>query len=268
MKKTFMSFVAVAALSSTAFGASASAKEVTVQKGDTLWGISQKQGVNLQDLKEWNQLSSDLIIPGQKLNVSEKQTEEKKQYTIKKGDTLWKIAQKFGVSVNDLKNWNNIKSDIIYPNTSITVDGQATVQAAAAQPAETKPAVQKEAKVEKAAPAPAPKQEKEPASRSNVSQSTAKELTVTATAYTANDGGMTGVTATGIDLKANKNAKVIAVDPNVIPLGSKVYVEGYGEATSADTGGAIKGNKIDVFVPSKSAAKNWGVKTVKVKVLK
>lgn len=84
MKKTFMSFVAVAALSSTAFGASASAKEVTVQKGDTLWGISQKQGVNLQDLKEWNQLSSDLIIPGQKLNVSEKQTEEKKQYTIKK----------------------------------------------------------------------------------------------------------------------------------------------------------------------------------------
>ena len=255
MKKTFMSFVAVAALSSTAFGASASAKEVTVQKGDTLWGISQKQGVNLQDLKEWNQLSSDLIIPGQKLNVSEKQTEEKKQYTIKKGDTLWKIAQKFGVSVNDLKNW-------------ITVDGQATVQAAAAQPAETKPAVQKEAKVEKAAPAPAPKQEKEPASRSNVSQSTAKELTVTATAYTANDGGMTGVTATGIDLKANKNAKVIAVDPNVIPLGSKVYVQGYGEATAADTGGAIKGNKIDVFVPSKSAAKNWGVKTVKVKVLK
>ncbi|MCY9369283.1 LysM peptidoglycan-binding and 3D domain-containing protein [Bacillus haynesii] len=264
MKKTFMSFVAVAALSSTAFGASASAKEITVQKGDTLWGISQKQGVNLQDLKEWNQLSSDLIIPGQKLNVSEKQTEEKKQYTIKKGDTLWKIAQQFGVSVNDLKNWNNIKSDIIYPNTSITVDGKATVQAAAAQPAETKPAVQKEAKVEQAAP----KQEKETTSRSNESQSAAKELTVTATAYTANDGGMTGVTATGIDLKANKNAKVIAVDPNVIPLGSKVYVEGYGEATAADTGGAIKGNKIDVFVPSKSAAKNWGVKTVKVKVLK
>ncbi|MDN5386307.1 MULTISPECIES: 3D domain-containing protein [Bacillus] len=266
MKKTFMSFVAVAALSSTAFGASASAKEVTVQKGDTLWGISQKQRVNLQDLKEWNQLSSDLIIPGQKLNVSEKQTEEKKQYTIKKGDTLWKIAQQFGVSVNDLKNWNNIKSDIIYPNTSITVDGQATVQAAAAQPAETKPAVQKEAKVEKSAPAP--KQEKETASRSNESQSAAKELTVTATAYTANDGGMTGVTATGFDLNANKNAKIIAVDPNVIPLGSKVYVEGYGEATAADTGGAIKGNKIDVFVPSKSAAKNWGVKTVKVKVLK
>ncbi|KAA6451857.1 LysM peptidoglycan-binding and 3D domain-containing protein [Bacillus swezeyi] len=264
MKKTFVSVVAAAALSTTAFGASASAKEVTVQKGDTLWAISQKQGVNLQDLKEWNQLSSDIIIPGQKLNVSEKQT-EKKQYTIKKGDTLWKIAQKYGVTVNDLKSRNNIKSDIIYPNTSIAVDGQATIQAEA-KPAETTASVQNEAKTEQAAPAP--KQEKETVSRSNTSQSAAKELTVTATAYTANDGGMSGVTATGIDLKANKNAKVIAVDPSVIPLGSKVHVEGYGEATAADTGGAIKGNKIDVFVPSKSAAKNWGVKTVKVKVLK
>ncbi|MDE8692446.1 3D domain-containing protein, partial [Faecalibacterium sp. DFI.5.82] len=84
----------------------------------------------------------------------------------------------------------------------------------------------------------------------------------------ADDGGMSGVTATGINLKANKNAKVIAVDPNVIPLGTKVHVEGYGEATAADTGGAIKGNKIDVFVPSKSDAINWGVRTVKVKVLK
>ncbi|MBD5024222.1 peptidoglycan-binding protein, partial [Xanthomonas citri pv. citri] len=66
-------------------------------------------------------------------------------------------------------------------------------------------------------------------------QEASKELTVTATAYTANDGGISGVTATGIDLNKNPNAKVIAVDPNVIPLGSKVYVEGYGEATAADT---------------------------------
>ncbi|KMM60066.1 peptidoglycan-binding protein [Bacillus glycinifermentans] len=273
MKKTFMSFVAVAALSSTAFGASASAKEVTVQKGDTLWGISQKQGVSLKDLKDWNQLASDVIIPGQKLNVSEKTT-EKKQYTIKAGDTLWKIAQKFGVTVSDLKNWNDIKSDIIYPNTTIAVDGQATVQTEV-KAAETKTAVQHKPKTEQAEPAqkPAapvqkPAAKKEAVSQSNTSQNAVKELTVTATAYTANDGGMSGITKTGINLKANKNAKVIAVDPNVIPLGSKVHVEGYGVATAGDTGGAIKGNKIDVFVPSKSDARNWGVKTVKVKVLK
>lgn len=67
-----MSFVAVAALSTTAFGAHASAKEITVQKGDTLWGISQKNGVNLKDLKEWNKLTSDKIIAGEKLTILQK----------------------------------------------------------------------------------------------------------------------------------------------------------------------------------------------------
>ncbi|MDA7027823.1 LysM peptidoglycan-binding domain-containing protein [Bacillus sp. CLL-7-23] len=273
MKKTLMSFVAVAALSSTAFGASASAKEVTIQKGDTLWGISQKQGVNLEDLKQWNQLSTDLIIPGQKLNVSEKKI-EKKQYTIKKGDTLWKIAEQFGVTVSDLKNWNDIKSDLIYANTTISVDGQKTVQAAS-QPVEPKDhqtadviqktPEQKQAPERKAVPEQKQAPTKKAAPRSNSSQSAAKTMTVTATAYTANVGS--GVTATGINLRANKNAKVIAVDPSVIPLGSRVYVEGYGEAIAGDTGGAIKGNKIDVFVPSHTAAKNWGVKSVKIKVL-
>ena len=48
---------------------------------------------------------------------------------------------------------------------------------------------------------------------------------------------------TGINLRANPNLKVIAVDPSVIPLGSKVWVEGYGYAVAGDTGGAIKGNE-------------------------
>ena len=90
-----------------------------------------------------------------------------------------------------------------------------------------------------------------------------KEIYVTSTAYTANCNGCSGTTATGINLHANPNAKVIAVDPSVIPLGSKVYVEGYGYAVAADTGGAIKGNKIDVFFPSKSDAYRWGRKESK-----
>jgi 3D (Asp-Asp-Asp) domain-containing protein len=70
-----------------------------------------------------------------------------------------------------------------------------------------------------------------------------------------------------VDLKANPNQKVIAVDPSVIPLGSKVYVEGYGEAVAADTGGAIKGSRIDVFVPSESDAQQFGRKSVKITVM-
>ncbi|MFF2450114.1 3D domain-containing protein [Neobacillus sp. NPDC058068] len=52
-----------------------------------------------------------------------------------------------------------------------------------------------------------------------------------------------------------------------MPLGSKVYVEGYGAAIAADIGGAIKGNRIDVFLPDKQDALNWGNKNVTVKIL-
>lgn len=70
-------------------------------------------------------------------------------------------------------------------------------------------------------------------------------------------------TTTGIKLKENPESKVISVDPYVIPLGSKVY----GEAIAGDTGGAIKGRKIDVFIPSKQDAINFGSKQLRVTIL-
>lgn len=93
-----------------------------------------------------------------------------------------------------------------------------------------------------------------------------RTLRMESTAYTSNCNGCSGETATGVDLENNPDAKVVAVDPDVIPLGSKVWVEGYGYAVAADTGGAIDGNKIDVFVPKRSEAVDWGVRTVQVKV--
>ncbi len=92
-------------------------------------------------------------------------------------------------------------------------------------------------------------------------------LNVSATAYTANCAGCSGVTATGVDLNANPNAKVIAVDPNVIPLGSQVHIEGYGTFTAADTGGAIQGNKIDIYMPNHQDAVNFGRRNLKVTIL-
>lgn len=99
------------------------------------------------------------------------------------------------------------------------------------------------------------------------SEPAGKEFYVTSTAYTANCSGCSGRTATGINLRANPNIKVIAVDPSVIPLGTKVYVEGYGYAIAADKGSAVKGYKIDVFFPSTSDAYRWGRKRVKIKIL-
>jgi len=80
-------------------------------------------------------------------------------------------------------------------------------------------------------------------------------LYVEATAYS---GG--GITATGTTPVRDPNGiSTISVDPRVIPLGSLVYVEGYGEAIAADTGGAIIGNIIDVYVNSnEEAIYNWG----------
>ncbi|MFT8323207.1 MAG: ubiquitin-like domain-containing protein [Bacillus sp. (in: firmicutes)] len=99
-------------------------------------------------------------------------------------------------------------------------------------------------------------------------ESEATDMYVNSTAYTASCNGCSGYTATGINLKANPNAKVIAVDPNYIPLGTKVYVEGYGYAVAADTGSAIKGKKIDVFFATKAEAYRWGSKPVNIKVIK
>ncbi|NLV21345.1 MAG: hypothetical protein GXY49_05105 [Syntrophomonadaceae bacterium] len=60
---------------------------------------------------------------------------------------------------------------------------------------------------------------------------------------------------------------IIAVDPKVIPMGSRLYVEGYGEGIAADQGGAIKGNRLDLCFASHQQALNYGIKTVKVTIL-
>lgn len=76
----------------------------------------------------------------------------------------------------------------------------------------------------------------------------------------------TAYTYTGSRTATGKNPAVgmVAVDPSVIPLGSKMYIEGYGYAWAADTGGAIRGNKIDVFLEEYSQCVKWGRRTVKV----
>lgn len=91
-----------------------------------------------------------------------------------------------------------------------------------------------------------------------------KSMYVTSTAYTAYCNGCSGKTAIGINLRKDPYKKVIAVDPRVIPLRKMVYVSGYGLAIAGDTGGAIKGHRIDVFMPTKRQAYSWGRRTVKI----
>jgi len=60
----------------------------------------------------------------------------------------------------------------------------------------------------------------------------------------------------------------VAVDPQVIPLGTKLYIEGYGPAVALDTGGAVKGNVIDVYLPTEAECWQWGRRQVEVRVIK
>lgn len=84
-----------------------------------------------------------------------------------------------------------------------------------------------------------------------------------ATAYLPTDGDGLGITATGI----RATHGVVAVDPKVIPLGSRVFIPGYGFAIAADTGGAIKGKKIDLCMEDYDQAIRFGRRPVQVYVL-
>lgn len=85
-----------------------------------------------------------------------------------------------------------------------------------------------------------------------------------ATAYLPTDGSAEGLTAMGIPATYG----IVAVDPDVIPLGTRVYIPGYGEALAADTGGAIYGNRIDLCMEDYWEAMDFGRRTVTVFVLK
>lgn len=84
-------------------------------------------------------------------------------------------------------------------------------------------------------------------------------MTFEATAYSGDP-----ITATGT---VPKVGRTIAVDPRVIPYGSKVYIEGMGTFIAEDCGGAIKGNIIDIFMGSKEECRAWGRRKVQIKVL-
>lgn len=86
-----------------------------VKSRDTLWSISQKYGVSVADIKNWNGLKSDVITVGQKLIVKN----GSRVHTVVKGDTLWGIAKKYNTTATKLKADNGLKSDTISPGQKL-----------------------------------------------------------------------------------------------------------------------------------------------------
>ena len=90
-----------------------------------------------------------------------------------------------------------------------------------------------------------------------------REYDMEATAYLPTDGGGNGITASGMLAERG----VVAVDTDVIPLGTRLYIPGYGVAIAGDTGGAINGERIDLCMESYGEAMEFGRRWVKVYVL-
>lgn len=139
MKRKIIGLTTSAIIGSSMFSTVASAESIKVQPGDTLWSISKKYSSTVAAIKEANNLSSELIFVGQELHIPnkelsasktdekkvEKKTNEKSTYTVQKGDSLWLIAKKYSISVQELKELNGLTNDLIYPGQLLHVTKQS-----------------------------------------------------------------------------------------------------------------------------------------------
>jgi 3D (Asp-Asp-Asp) domain-containing protein len=190
------------------------------------------------DCEEYAAVSS--VTPASRSGVSSKQSDDPMftKYTVRSGDTLYQIARQFQTDVDSLMAFNSIAD----PKT-LQIGQTLTIS--------------KELK------------KREIPAVMSIDQIMEFHLT----AYTAgpeSTGKSPGHPAYGITSTGTRatEGRTIAVDPRVIPYGTKVYIEGVGIRIAEDTGGAIKNNRIDVYMDNLREAINFGVKkNVRVYIL-
>ncbi|MFP3671322.1 LysM peptidoglycan-binding domain-containing protein [Bacillus sp. SIMBA_031] len=131
MKKQLVTATTAVVLGTTLFAGAASAQTIKVKKGDTLWGLSNRYGTSINSIKSENKLKSDIIYIGQTLSINGKSSSgsssssksSSSTYKVVKGDSLWKIANKYKMTVNQLKSLNGLKTDLIRIGQVLKVKG-------------------------------------------------------------------------------------------------------------------------------------------------
>ncbi|MCO8284265.1 LysM peptidoglycan-binding domain-containing protein [Tetragenococcus halophilus] len=113
----------------------------TVKAGDSVWLIADQNGITMNQLRDWNNIQNDFVYPGQKLTVSKGSNSNNSNsnsssnsnnssggsYTVKAGDSVWLIADQNGITMNQLRDWNNVQNDFVYPGQKLTVsNGSST----------------------------------------------------------------------------------------------------------------------------------------------
>lgn len=252
----------------------------TFQWGDTLSAIASATDLSVNKLTEINDINNaNVIFAGNSIYLSG----DKKTVTVKQNNDV----KSYDVSeekVKEVDTPKEAKAEAAKPakeTTEKTASTETVKESDKKEAAKTEAKPNKETKTEKTAAKPeaktetkseAPKAEVKPEAKTETKKETKSEsksgkwVTVRATAYSTNQPELSDTTATGINL--HNNPSVIAVDPNVIPLGSKVYIPGYGNFVAGDTGGAIKGNRIDIHMTSLNSARAFGRKTMEIQIVK
>ncbi|WP_245683089.1 3D domain-containing protein [Alkalibacterium thalassium] len=226
----------------------------TFQWGDTMWGISQATDISVDKLVNVNDIDNrSLIHVGSTIYLSR----DLSVISVQNGDEE--------VVSYDVSNGDAVETETPeeVEEAVEAAEGNVVEEAVVEEPAEevveqTQPAEEAvEEVVEQTQPA-------EESTAQTSSSENGRWMTVEATAYSRNQPELSNYTFTGIDLR--ENSRVIAVDPNVIPLGSTIYVPGYGEYIAGDTGGAIIGNRIDIHFESLDSAIQFGRQSIDVQV--
>lgn len=181
------------------------------------------------------------------------------KHVVTPEDTLTGISLRYFGDTNHIESIaqaNGIKDvNLIYDGETLTFDTDDKVSKVAAVTTTPTESTSSQAEDNQATPAA-------------ISETNGQSMYMEATAYSSDPADFNGggiYTATGQNLLQNPMA--VAVDPNVIPLGTHLYVEGYGEAYAVDTGGAIRGNIIDVHFATSAQCEAWGRRQVKVTIL-
>ncbi|MED1560382.1 peptidase M23 [Alkalihalobacillus alcalophilus ATCC 27647 = CGMCC 1.3604] len=96
--------------------------EIVIEKDDTLWAIATKYHVSVEEIKEWNERTSDLLQIGETIIVHE-QLEEEPSHIVKQGENLYQLAKEYHLSVSDLKEFNQLEGDVIHPGLKLLLHG-------------------------------------------------------------------------------------------------------------------------------------------------
>ena len=209
--------------------------------------ILQQAGVSLREKDEYrlstNKVQNDTIITIYRAVPVTVEYQGKKQEVITSAPTVGEVLSELGYQGD---------AYVAAPDKNVTIESNLNIQV---QDANEK----KEAEEQAAEQAV----KKDVIETSRGALRFHRKISMEATAYLPSDGGGSGITATGMMARHG----VVAVDPDVIPLGTRVYIPGYGLAIAADTGGAINGDRIDLCMEDYGDAIRFGRRDVEVYLL-